>query len=59
MSYPARAEGLGKYGNLLNIYQHIFKESKTRQKHGVEAWTDYKKAYDINLQSWIIDFLKR
>ena len=32
---------------LLYIDQHIFNESKTRQKDLAMAWIDYKKAYDM------------
>ena len=40
------------------IYLHILKESKTRRKNVAMAWIDPKKAYDMLLQSWIIDYLK-
>ena len=43
---------------LLNIDQHILNESKTRRKNLAMAWIDYKKAYDMVPQSWIINCLK-
>ena len=43
---------------LLYIDQHILNESKTRWKNLVMAWIDYKKVYDMVLQSWIINYLK-
>ena len=42
---------------LLYIDQHILNESKTR-KNLAMAWTDYKKAYDMVPQSWILHCLK-
>ena len=38
--------------------QHILNETKTRQKNLAMAWIDDKKAYDMVLQSWIINCLK-
>ena len=38
--------------------QHILNESKTRQKNLAMAWIDYKKAYDMLPQSWILHCLK-
>ena len=43
---------------LLYIDQHILNESKNRRKNLVMAWIDYKKAYDIVPQSWVINCLK-
>ena len=40
------------------IDQHILSESKTRRKSLAMAWIDYKKAYAMVLQSWIINCLK-
>ena len=40
------------------IDQHILNESKIRLKNLAMAWIDYKKAYDMVLQSWIIHCLK-
>ena len=45
-------------GELLCIDQRIFNESKTRQKNQAMAWIDFKKAYDMVLQSWMINCLK-
>ena len=36
---------------LLYIDQHILNESKTRRKNLARAWIDYKKPYDMVLQS--------
>ena len=43
---------------LLYIDQHILNESKNRRKNLAMSWIDYKKAYDMVLQSWIINCLK-
>ena len=43
---------------LLYIDQHLLNESKTRWKNLTMAWIDYKKAYDMVPQSWIIHCLK-
>ena len=43
---------------LLFIDQHILNESKTRRKNLAMAWIDYKKAYDMVPQIWILHFLK-
>ena len=43
---------------LLYIDQHILNERKTRQKNLAMAWIDYKKAYDMVPQNWIINCLK-
>ena len=51
-------KGTGGTRELQYIDPHIFKENKTRQKNAAMAWIDYKKAYDIVTQSWIIDGLK-
>ena len=40
------------------IDQYILNESKNRRKNIAMAWIDYKKAYDIFPQSWIINCLK-
>ena len=37
---------------LLYIDQHILNESKTIRKNLAMVWIDYKKAYDMVLQSW-------
>ena len=42
---------------LLYIDQHILNESKTR-KNLAMAWIDYKKAYDMVPQIWILHCLK-
>ena len=39
---------------LVYIDQNILKESKTRQKNLDMAWIDYKNAYDMVPQSWIL-----
>ena len=43
---------------LLYVDQHILNESKTRWKNLAMAWIDYKKAYDMVPQNWIINCLK-
>ena len=43
---------------LLYRDQYILNESKTRQKNRAMAWIDYKKAYDMVPQSWILHCLK-
>ena len=43
---------------LLYIDQYFLNESKTRRKNLAMAWIDYKKAYDMVPQSWIINCLK-
>ena len=43
---------------LFYIYQHILNESMTRQKNLAKAWINYKKAYDMVLQSRILNCLK-
>ena len=43
---------------LLYIDQHILNETKTRRKNLAMAWINYKKAYDMVPQSWIINCLK-
>ena len=43
---------------LLYIDQHILNESKTKRKNLAIAWIDYKMAYDMVPQSWIIHCLK-
>ena len=43
---------------LLYIDQHILNESKTRWKNLAMTWIDYKKAYDMIPQNWIIHCLK-
>ena len=43
---------------LLFIDLHILNESKKKRKNLAMAWIDYKKAYDMLPQSWILDCLK-
>ena len=35
----------------------IIKEVKSRNKNLAMAWIDYKKAYDVVLHPWIIEYL--
>ncbi len=51
-------EQKGRTAELLYIAQHILNESKTRRKNLAMAWIDYKNAYDMVPQSWIINCLK-
>ena len=43
---------------LLYIDQHILNESKTRQKNLAMAWIEYKRAYNMVPQSWIMNCIK-
>ena len=43
---------------LLYIDQHILNESKTRRKNLAMDWIDYKKAYNMVKQLWIINCFK-
>ena len=43
---------------LLYIDKHILNGSKTRRKNLAMVWIDYKKAYDMLPQSWILHCLK-
>ena len=43
---------------ILYIDQHILNESKTRQKNLAMTCIDYKRAYDMVPQSWILHCLK-
>ena len=45
-------------GDQLYIDQHIFKENKVTRKKLAMTRIGYKKAYDVDPQSWIIDNLK-
>ena len=60
--FPEEQKGCRKgsrgTGELLYIDQHIINESKTRRKNLAMTWIDYKKAYDMVPQSWILNCLK-
>ena len=43
---------------LLYIHQDILNESNTRRKNLAMAWIDYKKAYNIVPQSWMLHCFK-
>ena len=43
--------------DLLYIDRAVIKEVKSRNKNLAMAWIDYKKAYDMVSQSWIIECL--
>ena len=53
--FPGEQKGCGKGSRgseeLLYIDQHILNKSNTRQKNLGMTWIDYKKAYDMVLQS--------
>ena len=51
-------KGSRSTAELLYIDQHILNESKTIRKNLAMAWIDYKKAYDMVPQSWILHCLK-
>ena len=59
---PWRIEGMLQRSRgteeLLYIDQNILNESKTRRKNLAMAWIDYKKAYVMVTQSWILHCLK-
>ena len=61
--FPEEQKGCRKRSRgtaeLFYIVEHILNESKTRRKNLAIAWIDYKKAYDMVLESWIINCLKR
>ena len=60
--FPDKQKGCRKgsrgTAELLFIDQHILNVSKTRRKNLAMAWLDYKKAYDMLPQSWILHCLK-
>ena len=56
--YKGCRKGSRGTAELLYIDQHILNEKKTRRKDLAMAWIDYKKAYDMVTQSWIINCLK-
>ena len=60
--FPEEPKGCHKgsrsTGELLYINQHILNDIKTRQKNLAIAWIDFKKAYEMVPQSWIINCLK-
>ena len=60
--FPEEQKGFRKRtrvtGELLHIDQHMLNKSKTRRKNLAMACIDYKKAYDIVPQSWILHRLK-
>ena len=51
-------KGSRRTAELLYIDQHILNESRNRRKNLAMASIDYKKAYDMVPQSWIINCLK-
>ena len=51
-------KGFKGTAEILYIVKHILNESKTRWKNLDMAWIDYKKAYDMVPQNWIINCLK-
>ena len=56
--FPDEQEGCCKgtrgTAELFHIEQHILNERKTRRKNLAMTWIDYKKAYDMVPQSWIV-----
>ena len=40
------------------VYQHIVKNIKIRKENVAIAWINKKQAYDLVLQTWIIECLK-
>ena len=51
-------EGSRGTAELLYVDQNIVSESKIRRKNLAMAWMNYKRAYYMVLQSWIINCLK-
>ena len=51
-------KGSRSIAELLYIDQDIRNENKKRRKNIAMAWIEYKKAYDMVPQSWIINCLK-
>ena len=60
--FPEEQKGCCKWSRgtaeLLYMDQHILNDSKARRKNLAIARIDYKKAYDMVPQSWIINCLK-
>ena len=56
--FPEEQKGSRDTTELLYIDQRILIESKTSRKNLPMAWIDYKKAYDMVPQRWIINCLK-
>ena len=60
--FPEEQKGCCKWtrgtGELLYIDQHVLMDSKMRWKNLAIGWIDYIKAYDMVVQSWIINCLK-
>ena len=60
--FPKKRKGCRKgsrgTAELLYIDQHILNEGKTRQENLAMTWIDYKEAYDMVPQRWIINCLK-
>ena len=60
--FPEEQKGCHKgsrgTAELLYIDQNILNKSTTRRKNLAMTWIDYKKAYDMVPQSWIINCLK-
>ena len=52
-------KGSRSTAELLYKDQNIRNESKNRRKNLAMAWIDYKKAYDMVPQRWIINCLKK
>ena len=50
-------EGSRGTNDLLDIDRTVIKEIKSRNKNLAMAWIDYKKAYEIVSNSWIIECL--
>ena len=60
--FPDEQKGCSKGSRgtpeLLYIDQHVLNKSKIRRKNLATAWIDYKKAYDMVPQSWILHCFK-
>ena len=63
LSYAPRIFGRTETGTKEKAYlqfidQHIINKTKMRRKNAANRWMDYRKAFDIILQTWIIECQK-
>ena len=56
--FPGELKGTRPTGELLDLDQHFLNKSKTKQKNLAMTWIDYKNAYDMVPQSWIMKCFK-
>ncbi len=53
-----RCKGSRGTSELLQLYQHMINENKIRRENLAMALIDYANAYDMFLQSWMINCFK-